>query len=335
MDRAWASHNMEAQMDVAEITLDELDAEQFIADQVAAIKAEVGGDVAINALSGGVDSAVVTLLGHRALGDQLKTYFIENGLMREGEPQQVVDWFAELGVEVAVVDAKDKFFAALKGVTDPEEKREQGITQVFYRDVFARLVEETGAKVLLQGTNYTDVEETAAGVKRQHNVFEQIGIDPEESFGYRVVEPILPLRKPAIRAVARALGLPEAISERPPFPGPALCARVIGEVTPARIETVRRATAIVEEELAETGAFQYMAILHEDMVTGIRDGRRDFGNQVEVRCWESAEAVTATPTELPFGTLRKLADRITTEVPGVVSVTYNVTTKPPSCIEAV
>ncbi|MFW6157987.1 MAG: ExsB family transcriptional regulator, partial [Planctomycetota bacterium] len=227
-----------------------------------------------------------------------------------------------------------KIFPAKHFIT-PEEKREKGITQVFYGDVFARLVEETGAKVLLQGTNYTDVEETAAGVKRQHNVFEQIGIDPEESFGYRVIEPILPLRKPAIRAVARALGLPEEISERPPFPGPALCARVIGEVTPARIETVRKATAIVEEELAATGAFQYMAILHEDMVTGIRDGGRDFGSQIEVRCWESAEAVTAAPTELPFGTLRKLADRITGEVPGVVSVTYSVTTKPPSCIEAV
>ena len=124
-------------------------------------------------------------------------------------------------------------------MTDPEEKREKGITQVFYKDVFAELVRQSGAKVLLQGTNYTDVEETAAGVKRQHNVFEQIGIDPEEAFGYRVIEPILQLRKPAVRVVARALGLPAEISERPPFPGPALCARVIGEVTPERIETVQ------------------------------------------------------------------------------------------------
>ena len=322
-------------MALQEITLAALSPEDFIARQVAEIKEAVGDRIAINALSGGVDSSVVTMLAHRALGDQLKSYFIENGLMRQDEPQQIVSWFADLGVKVEIHDAKAKFFAALKGVTDPEEKRELGITQVFYKDVFAELVTQSGATVLLQGTNYTDIEETAAGVKRQHNVFEQIGIDPEEAFGYKVLEPIIELRKPAVRVVARALGLPPAISERPPFPGPALCARVIGEVTPERIETVRKATAIVEEELGDSDAFQYLAILHDDMVTGIRDGGRDFGRQIEVRCWESTDAVAATPTELPFRLLRRLADRITTEVPGVVSVTYNVTAKPPSCIEAV
>jgi len=278
-------------MSISEITLNELNAEEFIAKQVTALGSAVGEEIAINALSGGVDSSVVTLLGHRAFGDRLKTYFIDNGLMREGEPQQIVEWFEKLGVKVEIVDAREKFFAGLEGVTDPEEKREKGITQVFYKDVFAELVRQSGAKVLLQGTNYTDVEETAAGVKRQHNVFEQIGIDPKEAFGYQVVEPILQLRKPAVRVVARALGLPAEISERPPFPGPA--------------------------------------------VTGIRDGGRDFGQQIEVRCWESTDAVTATPTELPFATLRRIADRIVEEVPGVVSVTYNVTAKPPSCIEAV
>jgi len=322
-------------MGIAEIKLESLNADEFIAAQVEMIRAAVGDGIAINALSGGVDSSVVTVLGHKALGDRLKTYFIENGLMREGEQQQIVSWFQDLGIGVEVVDARDQFFRALKGVTDPEEKREKGITQVFYRDVFAQIVRQSGAKVLLQGTNYTDVEETAAGIKRQHNVFEQIGIDPEEAFGYRVVEPIIQLRKPAVRAVARALGLPNEVSDRPPFPGPALCARVIGEVTPERIETVRKATAIVEAELAETGAFQYLAVLHEDMVTGIRDGQRDFGQQIEVRCWESTDAVTATPTALPFEKLVRMAERITTEVPGVVSVTYNVTAKPPSCIEAV
>jgi len=322
-------------MGIKEITLEALDTEKFIADQVAKIKAEVGDAVAINALSGGVDSAVVTMLAHQALGDQLKTYFVENGLMRQGEPEYVVGVFADLGVPVEIIDAQDKFFAALKGVTDPEEKREQGITQVFYKDVFAQLVKETGATVLFQGTNYTDVEETAAGVKRQHNVFEQIGIDPEAAFGYKVLEPIVELRKPAVRAVARAVGLPPEISERPPFPGPALCARVIGEVTRERIATVREATVIVEEELQDTGAFQYLAVLHDDRVTGLRGTKRDFGSQIEVRCWESTDAVAAEPSELPFATLRKLADRITTEVPGVVSVTYSVTSKPPSCIEAV
>ena len=135
--------------------------------------------------------------------------------------------------------------------------------------------------------------------------------------------------------VARALGLQPEISERPPFPGPALCARVIGEVTRERIATVRQATKIVEEALCDSGAFQYLAILHEDKVTGLRNDERDFGQQIEVRCWESTDAVTAEPTDVPFSTLRAIADRITSEVPGVVSVTYNVTSKPPSCIEAV
>jgi len=322
-------------MSVKEITLEALDPQAFIDAQVKAIKEAVGGDVAINALSGGVDSSVVTMLGHKALGGNLKTYFVENGLMREGEPERVVGAFKDLGVPVEIVDEKDKFFAALKGVTDPEEKREKGITQVFYKDIFARLVKESGAKTLLQGTIYTDIEETAAGIKRQHNVFEQIGIDPEEAFGYKVVEPLIELRKPAVREVARAVGLPKEISDRPPFPGPALCARVINEVTPERIAIVRKATVIVEEELADSGAFQYMAILHDDMVTGLRDGKRDFGRQIEVRCWESTDAVTGTPTELPFAKLRKIADRIAKEIPEVVSVTYHIATKPPSCLEAV
>jgi len=322
-------------MSIREIGAGELDAAAFIDDQVASIRDAVGEETAISALSGGVDSAVVTMLGHRALGERLKTLFIDNGLMRESEPQQIVDWFEKLGVKVDLVDASEKFFSALRGITDPEEKREVGITQVFYKDVFGELLRQSGANVLLQGTNYTDVEETAAGVKRQHNVFEQIGIDPQEVFGYKVVEPILQLRKPAVRKVARALGLPPEISERPPFPGPALCARVVGEVTPEKIATVRLATKIVEDELRDSGAFQYLAILHEDQVTGVRDGRRDFGKQIEIRCWDSQDAVTGTPTALPFDTLRKMADAIVEQVPGVVSVTYNISTKPPSCIEAV
>ena len=322
-------------MEANEIQLQDLDVEAFIEDQVKAIGAAVGDGLAVNALSGGVDSAVVTLLGHRALGDRLKTYFIENGLMREGEAQYIVDVFAALGVPVEIIDAKDQFFGALAGVTDPEEKRDKGITEVFYKDVFGKLVKDCGGKVLLQGTNYTDVEETVAGVKRQHNILAQLGIDTEAAYGYEVVEPIIQLRKPAVRIVGAALGLPEEIYTRPPFPGPALATRVIGEATPERIALVRAATTIVEAELCDSGAFQYLAILHEDKVTGIRDGKRDFGHQIEVRCWDSADAVTGTPTNVPFETLRTIADRIIAEIPGVVSVTYNIAPKPPSCIEAV
>ncbi|MGD2279342.1 MAG: asparagine synthase-related protein, partial [Candidatus Omnitrophota bacterium] len=173
-------------MNVKEITLAELDPKKFIEQQVDEISSTVGDGLAVNALSGGVDSSVVTMLGHRALGDRLKTYFIENGLMRQDEPQQIVSWFKELGVPVEIIDAKNEFFGALKGLTDPEEKRE-AITQTFYKEVFGRLVKESGAKYLLQGTNYTDVEETVAGVKRQHNILEQLGINTKEVYGYKVI----------------------------------------------------------------------------------------------------------------------------------------------------
>ena len=319
---------------ITEITAQELNTEHFISEKVKEIKQAVGDGTAINALSGGVDSSTVTMLGHHALGEQLKTVFIENGLMRDGEPEQVVGFFKKLGVTVEVVDARKEFFAALDGITDPEEKRE-AITQTFYRDVFGRIVKESGAKCLLQGTILTDVDETVAGIKRQHNVFEQLGINPQETFGYRIIEPLIQLRKDGVRKVGQALGLPAELFERIPFPGPALSARVIGEVTPQRIETVRKATVIVEQMLKDTGAFQYMAILHQDRVTGMRDGERDFGQQIEIRCWDSVDARTATPTKLPFEMLEAIADEIISEVPGIVSVTYNIAPKPPSTIEAI
>jgi len=321
-------------MAIREIPARELNPQEFIATQVAEIASAVGDGTAINALSGGVDSSVVTMLGHKAVGERLRTVFVENGLMRQGEPEAIAALFKGFGVAVEIVDARDEFFAALKGITDPEEKRE-AITQTFYKNVFGRLVRESGAKVLLQGTILTDVDETVAGIKRQHNVFEQLGIQPEEAFGYTIVEPLVQLRKDGVRMVGKALGLPASVYDRMPFPGPALSARVIGEATPERIETVRRATVVVEEELAETGAFQYMAILHEDRVTGIREGERDFGLQIEIRCWDSVDARKAAPTRLPHETLEKLSARIIAEVPGVVSVTYNITTKPPSTMEAV
>lgn len=317
-----------------EILAQQLDTGRFIEEKVEEIKKAVGDGTATNALSGGVDSSVVTMLGHRALGERLRTVFVENGLMREGEAERVVALFAELEVPVEIVDARQEFFDALGGLTDPEEKRE-AVTETFYRHVFGRIVRESGAKHLLQGTILTDIDETVAGIKRQHNVFEQLGIDPQEAFGYRILEPLIQLRKDGVRKVGEALGLPTELFARIPFPGPALAARVIGEVTAERIETVRAATAIVERLLRDSGAFQYMAILHEDRVTGMRNGRRDFGQQIEVRCWDSVDARTATPTELPFDLLRTLGAEIAREVPGVVSVTYNIASKPPSTIEAI
>lgn len=320
--------------DVKEIKLEQLAPKKFIEEKVKEIRSIVGKGTAINALSGGVDSSSVTMLGHMALGDRLKTYFIDHGLMREGEPAHIVSLFRKRGIKVELIDGRQEFFGRLKGQTDPELKRD-AITQAFYKDVFGRLVRDSGARFLLHGTNYTDVEETIAGVKRQHNILDQLGIDTQKVYGYKVIEPLVQLRKPAVRVVAKALGLPMEIYKRPPFPGPALAARVIGEVTPERVDIVKKATKIVEDELKGSKAFQYLAILHEEKVTGVRDGKRDFGLQVEVRCWESKDAVLAKPTRLPYPKLEKIAKRMTTEIPGVVSVTYNVTAKPPSTIEAI
>ena len=319
---------------INEIKLEDLDTARFIDEKVNEIAAAAGDGIAINALSGGVDSSVVTMLGHRALGKRLRTVFIQNGLMREGEAGFIEGIFRDLGVEIEIIDARDEFLDALKGITDPEKKRE-AITQTFYKGVFGRIVRESNARHLLQGTILTDVDETVAGIKRQHNVFAQLGIDPQETFGYQILEPLIQLRKDGVRAVGKALGLPESIFARIPFPGPALAARIIGDVTEEKLTIVRKATSVVERILCNRDAFQYMAILHEDRVTGMRDGKRDFGRQIEIRCWDSIDARTATPTRLPFEVPEQLASEIVSEVPGVVSVTYNITTKPPSTIEAV
>lgn len=319
---------------IKEITVKNLDTTKFIEEKIKMIKDTVGNGIAINALSGGVDSSVVTMLGHKALGNRLRTVFIQNGLMREGEAEKVAGFFSALGINIEIIDAQKEFLDALKGITDPEMKRE-AITQTFYKKVFGKLVRESAARFLLQGTILTDVDETVAGIKRQHNVFAQLGIDPQAAFGYQIIEPLIELRKDGVRMTGKALGLPEELINRIPFPGPALAARIIGEVTAEKLETVRKATSVVERLLKGQAAFQFMAILHEDRVTGMRDGKRDFGQQIEIRCWDSLDARTATPTRLPFTLLEELASGIIKEVPGIVSVTYNIASKPPSTIEAV
>jgi len=218
----------------------------FVEEQISQIRQTVGNATAINALSGGVDSSLVTVLGHRALGDRLKTVFIDNDLMRQGEPKRVVAMFAEMGIPVELVDAKKEFLGALAGLTDPEEKR-HAITDTFYSKVFGKIVKESGAKFLMHGTILTDIEETVAGIKRQHNILSQLGIDTKEAYGYAVIEPLKTLRKDDVRAVCKYLELPDQVTNRIPFPGPALAARIVGEVTHERLATVRKATAIVEE----------------------------------------------------------------------------------------
>jgi len=307
---------------------------KFVEEQVARIRETVGSATAINALSGGVDSSLTTILGHRALGDRLRTVFIDNALMREGEPQRVVQTFANMGIPVELVDAREEFLSALTGLIDPEEKR-QAITDTFYAKVFGRLVKESGAKFLLHGTILTDIEETVAGIKRQHNILSQLGIDTKEAYGYTIIEPLKTLRKDDVRAVCQCLELPAEITSRIPFPGPALAARIVGEITRERLATVRQATAIVEEELAETGAFQYMAVLLNDRATGIRQNKREFGQIIVIRCVESTDARQAAVTELSWPKLHRICERIVTEVPDINRCLYDLTPKPPATIEYV
>jgi GMP synthase (glutamine-hydrolysing) len=304
---------------------------QFIEAKVAEIKKTVRDGTAISALSGGVDSSTCTALAWRALGNRLKVIFIDDGLMREGEPQQVKDVFGKLGIRVNVVKAQKEFFAALAGKFDPEKKR-KAFRRAFYT-VFGREVRKSGARYLVQGTIAPDIIETKGGVKTQHNILEQIGIDPEKGFGFKVIEPIKELFKPGVRIVAKELGLPESVYQRMPFPGPGLMARVLGEVTPKRVAVVRQATRIVEQEIKGLKPFQAFAVLLSDMGTGIEGGKRKFGQVIIIRSVESKDAMTAKPTQVPWSALMKMSRRITTEIPSVTRVAYELTPKPPATIE--
>lgn len=303
----------------------------FVEQQIASIRESVGNGIAINALSGGVDSSVVTVIGYRSLGERLKTVFIDNALMRKGEPGRVVKVFARMKIPVQLVDARTEFLDALKGLTDPEEKR-NAVTNTFYSKVFGRLVRETGAKFLLHGTILTDIEETVAGIKRQHNILAQLGIDPEKEYGYKVLEPLQTLRKDGVRKVAKILGLPAEITKRIPFPGPALATRIVGEVTEERLGIVREATDIVEKELGKSRAFQYLVVLLNDKATGIREGKREFGQIIVVRCINSVDARTATVTKIPWDKLNRISKRITS-IKGVNRCLYDLTPKPPATVE--
>jgi len=303
---------------------------QFVAEQTQAIKEAVGSDRALVALSGGVDSSAVAVLAHKAIGEQLVSFFIDDGLMREGEAEQVVGVFAGLGMTVQVDNAQEGFFAALKDLEDPEEKR-KAFRDTFYKTL-GRLVRDSGAKWMLQGTIAADVIETQRGVKTQHNILEQIGVDPGE-YGLRILEPVKTLFKPDVRLVAAALGLPESIHQRMPFPGPGLATRVVGEVTPERVATLRKATVIVEQEVADLKPFQAFAVLLNDRATGLAGEGRAFGQIIVVRAVHSENAMMATAVEIPWPTLHRLQERICAEVEGVTKVLYDLTPKPPSTIE--
>jgi len=309
-----------------------IEPEKFIEEKVEWLKKTIGNKKAIVATSGGVDSMTTALLGHRAIGDRLKVIFLEDGLMRKGEPEQVADNLKHLGITLNIYDVGDDFFAALRGKVDPEEKR-KAFRETFYR-VFAGIARELGAKYLLQGTIAADVAETQGGVKTQHNVLEQIGIHPLERYGYIILEPLKELFKPQVREVARALGLKPEVSERRPFPGPGLSVRVIGEVTPERVALLREATEIVEEETRDVPCFQAFAVLLEDRATGITEKKeRKYGHILVVRAVQSTDAMTAEAIELPWEILSRIERRIREKLPSVTHVLYDLTGKPPATIE--
>ncbi len=311
-----------------------MNVKKFIVEKVEDIRRIVGGAKALSALSGGVDSAVCTLLARKAIGDRLAVAFLDDGLMREGEAEEVRSTFARLGVRVDVLDVAADFFAALKGLADPEEKR-KAFRQTFYR-ALQKAVRDAGAEFLVQGTIKPDIIETRKGVKTQHNVLDQIGIGAKEGFGFTVVEPLVDLYKPEVRKVGKALGLPQKMYRRMPFPGPGLSARVLGEVTPDRVEVVRRAGKIVEQETSRFKPFQAFAVLLADRATGVtKEGTRAMGDMLAVRCVDSENAVTAAPTKLPWKILERIRARILKEVPSVTKVLYDLTPKPPSTIEYV
>ena len=227
-------------------------------------------------------------------------------------------------------NAKKEFFEVFKDKTDAEEKR-KAFRDKFYKTL-GKAAKEEKIKFIVQGTIKADVIETVGGIKSQHNVLEQIGINPE-IYGYKILEPLRALFKPDVRKVARELGLPKEVSERMPFPGPALSLRVLGEVTPERVAIVRKATEIVEEETRKLGTFQNFAVLHNDKATGIKAGKRVYGNIITVRIVESEDAVTAKARQVPYEILMHIAERITSEIPSVVRCLYDLTNKPPSTIE--
>ncbi|MCK4269191.1 MAG: glutamine-hydrolyzing GMP synthase subunit GuaA [Methanogenium sp.] len=299
--------------------------QKFIETAIQEIKEKAGDEKVVIALSGGVDSSVCAELAARAIGDRLIPIYIDTGLMRKNETEQISGLFSHIGLKT--VDAADEFFEALKGVIDPEEKRKV-IGEKFIR-LFEREAKLTGAKYLLQGTIYPDVIESQGGIKSHHNV----GGMPLDIEFEDVIEPLVDLYKDEVRDVAGGLDLPTEIRHRMPFPGPGLAVRCLGEVTPEKIAIVREANAIAEEELVEKhNPWQCFAALI-GLGTGVKGDVRLHGWIIAVRAVHSRDAMTAEPLELPWDTLHKIAARITSEIPEVARVVYDVTPKPPATIE--
>ena len=313
------------------ITTREL-AEKFIAEQIAAVKQQVGDKKVLLALSGGVDSSVVAALLIKAIGKQLVCVHVNHGLMRKGESEQVVKIFRdELGANLIYIDATDRFLDKLAGVADPEAKRK------VIGGEFIRVFEEearklTGIDFLAQGTIYPDIIESDKGVKAHHNV----GGLPED-LTFELVEPVKLLFKDEVRVVGSALGLPDSMVHRQPFPGPGLGVRCTGAITRDRLAALREADAILREEFDKAGlvgkVWQYSTVVPDYRSTGVRNGGRVFDWPVIIRAVNTGDAMSATVPELDWKLLKKITDRILAEVPGVCRVLYDLSPKGPATIE--
>jgi len=305
-----------------------LDPSNFIKESIAKIKEEIGDKKAVIALSGGVDSSVASVLVSKAIDNNLIAVFVDHGLLREGEADYVQKTF-ENRLNFGRIDAKEEFLKELEGVEDPEKKRKI-IGKVFIR-VFEREAEKIDAKFLVQGTIAPDWIESEGKIKSHHNVALPHGLV------LKLVEPIRELYKEEVRILGSKLGIPDEIINRQPFPGPGLAVRVLGILTPEKIEICRKANAIVEEEVKKEGfdknLWQYFAVLTNTKVTGVKGDIRDFGYLVVLRMVESWDAMTAHVPELPWEMVRTISARITAEVPEVTHVSLSVSDKPPSTIE--
>jgi GMP synthase (glutamine-hydrolysing) len=302
-----------------------VDTDSFIEESIVDIEAEIGDERAVIALSGGVDSSTAAALAYEAIGDQLTPVYVDTGLMRKGETEEIRETFAYMD-SLRIVDARDRFLNALSGVTDPEEKR-HAIGEQFIRE-FETVAREVDADYLVQGTIYPDRIESEGTIKSHHNV----GGLPDVVDFEGIVEPMADLYKDEVREVARALDLEEIVSERMPFPGPGLAVRIIGEVTDEKLEVARESTAVVERELEAYDTWQaFAAVLGK--ATGVKGDNRVHGWVVAVRSVESRDGMTARAQELDWETLQRIQSAITGQLENVSRVVYDVTHKPPATIE--
>ena len=317
--------------DMVRITTTEL-ANQFIADQVAALREQVKDKKVLLALSGGVDSSVVAALLIKAIGQQLVCVHVNHGLLRKGEPEQVIEVFRnQMNANLIYVEAKDRFLDKLKDITDPETKRK--IIGGEFIEVFAEEARKLdGIEFLAQGTIWPDILESEHGIKAHHNA----GGLPED-MKFELVEPVKILFKDEVRVVGKALGLPDNMVFRQPFPGPGLGVRCPGAITRDRLEAVRESDAILREEFAKNGlegkVWQYFTVVPDFKSTGVKDGKRSFEWSVIIRAVNTSDAMTAEVENIPFALMQHLVKRITSEVKGVNRVLYDFTPKPTGTIE--